>query len=52
MLRIESKQTDVAPNAPPSRPAEGEGLLFLAVLAGSWAIAIAVGWVVWQMAPL
>jgi len=52
MLRIEGKQTETPVEAAPHHLSEGEGLLFLGVLAASWMIAIGVGWVIWRMAPL
>ncbi len=51
MLRIEGKQTESPVEVKRHHLSEGEGLLFLCVLAASWAIAIAVGWLVWQIAP-
>ncbi len=51
MLRIESKQTEKPTALPPRHMGEGEGLLFLGVLLASWAIALGIGWVIWQMVP-
>ena len=52
MLRIEGKQTESPQEIVRERASEGEGLLFLGILAASWMIAIGIGWVLWQMAPL
>lgn len=52
MLRIQERSSEYSSEAAPPRHSEGDGLLFLLVLAGSWAIAIGVGWVIWRMAPL
>jgi hypothetical protein len=52
VLRIEGKQTEVRDEAVHERATDGEGLLFLGVLAGSWMIAIGVGWLLWRMSPL
>jgi hypothetical protein len=52
VLRIESKQTEVRDEVLHERTSDGEGLMFLGVLVGSWMIAIAVGWLLWRVAPL
>jgi hypothetical protein len=52
MLRLEGKHTEVHEQSAHRHLSEGEGLLFLCVLAGSWLIAIGVAWVLWRMAPL
>lgn len=52
MLRIEGKQTELSQEIVRDHGFEGEGLLFLGILAASWMIAIAIGWVLWQMVPL
>jgi len=52
MLRIEGKQTETPVEARKHHLSEGEGLLFLGVLVASWMIAIGIGWVIWQVAPL
>lgn len=52
MLRIEGKQTKSPSEVAHRHDSEGEGLLFLGVLVASWAIAIAVGWIIWRAAPL
>jgi hypothetical protein len=52
MLRSEGKYTEVHKRSAPEHPSEGEGILFLCVLAGSWLIAIGVAWVLWRLAPL
>jgi hypothetical protein len=52
VLRIESKQTEVRDEALHERASDGEGLMFLGALLGSWMIAIAVGWLVWRVASL
>lgn len=52
MLRIEGKSTPMRDEVARRPAGEGEGLLLLAVLAGSWVIAFAVGWVIWRMSPL
>lgn len=52
MLRIEGEPAERRDDVAPERAAEGDGLLFLAMLAASWVIAIGVGWVIWRMAPL
>lgn len=52
MLSSESRQTEQRRDLPPRRLGEGEGLLFVGVLLASWAIAIGIGWVIWQIVPL
>jgi hypothetical protein len=52
MLRIEAKQTTITESVPRRPVSAGEGMLFLGVLTVSWAIAIAVGWALWKLAPL
>ena len=51
MLRIQGRASEYSEASPP-RHTEGDGLLFLLVLAGSWVIALGVGWVIWRVAPL
>ena len=51
MLRFERKQAESATEVGSHSLAEGEALLFLGILVGSWVIAIGVGWLVWRMAP-
>jgi hypothetical protein len=51
MLGIQGKHTEVPTESAPNHLAEGEGFLFMAVLAASWMIAIGLGWVVWRLAP-
>lgn len=52
MLRIEAKQTPVAKPTAREPVSAVEGMLFLVVLAVSWAIAIAAGWLIWELSPL
>lgn len=52
MLRIEGKQTESHEEIVREHISEGAGLMFLAVLAASWMIAIGIGWALWQLSPL
>lgn len=51
VLKIEGRQTKDCPEAAESHLSEGEGLLILGVLTGSWVIAIGFGWIVWRLTP-
>jgi hypothetical protein len=52
MLRFDGeKQSGVRSQSPAHRRSEGEGLLFLAALVGSWVLALALGWLVWRLSP-
>lgn len=52
MLRFDGgKQSGVRSHPVSDRRGEGEGLLFLAALVGSWVLALALGWLVWRLSP-
>lgn len=52
MLRFDGgKQSGVRAHAPTDRRSEGEGMLFLGALVGSWVLVIVLGWLVWRLAP-
>lgn len=52
MLKIEGEQAVDAPTGTSRRFVENEGVLFVSVLVGSWAIAIGAVWIVWRLSPL
>jgi hypothetical protein len=52
MLRIQGEQTETPAGVAPPDLRGGEGFLFFGVLAGSWAVVIGIGWVIWKVVPL
>lgn len=52
MLKIEGEQAVDAPAGQSRRFVENEGVLFVSVLVGSWAIAIGAVWIIWRLSPL
>lgn len=52
MRRLDLEDDEIQQVVAHEHLAGGEGLVFLGVLAGSWAIAIGVGWVIWRVAPI
>lgn len=52
MRTIEGEQGVDASRGASRRFVENEGVLFVSVFVGSWAIAIGTVWIIWRLSPL